>query len=98
MRCRPPSGSPRLGWNYGARSRPHPSNPRHRSPKTPPSEEREGGWNDRQLTEKFRFDESWDSPANRKLHDMRPLLNFSCPSHPVGAEKGLTSFVAVVGP
>ncbi len=59
--------------------------------------ERKEGWNDRQLTEKFRFDESWDSPANRKLHDMRPP-NFFCPSHPEGLEKGFTSFVAVVGP
>ena len=59
--------------------------------------EREAGWNDRQLTERFRFDESWDSPANRGLHDMRPP-NFFCPSYPEGAEKGYTSFVAVVGP
>jgi len=59
--------------------------------------EREEGWNDRQLTEKFRFDESWDGPANRKLHGMRPP-NFFCPSHTESAEKGFTSFLAVVGP
>ncbi|WP_165246821.1 DUF1559 family PulG-like putative transporter [Paludisphaera soli] len=54
-------------------------------------------WNDRQLTEKFRFGEPWDSPRNRSLHSMRPP-NFFCPSHPDRAERGLTSFVAVVGP
>jgi hypothetical protein len=59
--------------------------------------EKEEGWNDRQLLQRFRFDEPWDSPANRKLHDMRPP-NFFCPSHPEGLEKGFTSFVAVVGP
>jgi hypothetical protein len=59
--------------------------------------ERTEGWNDRQLTERFRFDESWDSPANRGLHDMRPP-SFFCPSYPEGAQKGYTSFVAVVGP
>jgi hypothetical protein len=59
--------------------------------------EREEGWNDRQLTERFRFDESWDSPANRKLHDMRPPI-FFCPSHAEGIAKGFTNIVAVVGP
>jgi hypothetical protein len=59
--------------------------------------ERTEGWNDRQLTEKFRFDEPWDSPANRKLHDMRPP-NFFCPSCPEHAARGFTCFVAVVGP
>ena len=59
--------------------------------------ERQEGWNDRQLTERFRFDEPWDSPANRRLHDMRPP-NFFCPSHAQCAEKGFTSFVVVVGP
>jgi Protein of unknown function (DUF1559) len=58
--------------------------------------EREDGWNDCQLTNKFRFDEAWDSPSNRKLHAMRPP-DFFCPSHPESAERGFTSFVAVVG-
>jgi Protein of unknown function (DUF1559) len=59
--------------------------------------EKAEGWNDRQLTERFRFDEPWDSPANRKLHDTRPPI-FFCPSDPEGAEKGFTAYVAVVGP
>jgi hypothetical protein len=59
--------------------------------------ERVEGWNDRQLTDKFRFDEPWDSPANRKLHGMRPP-NFLCPSYPEGEGKAFTSFLAVVGP
>jgi hypothetical protein len=59
--------------------------------------ERENGWNGGQLTEKFRFDEAWDSPNNRRLHDMRPP-NFFCPNQPDRAENAYTSFVAVVGP
>jgi hypothetical protein len=55
------------------------------------------GWNDRQLTERFRFDEPWDSPANRELHGMRPPI-FFCPSHSEGDQKGFTAFAAVVGP
>ena len=59
--------------------------------------ERQEGWNERQLTKSFRFDEPWDSPANSKLHGMRPP-NLFCPSHPVSAEMGFTSVVVVVGP
>ena len=41
-----------------------------------------------QLTRRFRFDEAWDSPANRKLHDMRPPSYF-CPSRPRGCREGV---------
>jgi prepilin-type processing-associated H-X9-DG protein len=43
----------------------------------------------------YRFDEPWDGPNNRKLHDLI-VSAYSCPSHP--GPRCSTSYVAVVGP
>lgn len=50
------------------------------------------------LARGFRFDEPWDSPNNRKLHDLDPNTNWHCPSDPARARSNETQFVAVVGP
>ena len=49
------------------------------------------------LYNQIKLDEPWDGPNNRKFNGRRPLL-FSCPSHLDDAEKGYTSYVAVIGP
>ncbi len=46
----------------------------------------------------FHFDEPWDSPNNRKLHNLPQFSWFRCPSEPDSARSTETSYVAVVGP
>jgi hypothetical protein len=53
-----------------------------------------GGW----LAGGFRFDEPWDSPNNRKLHNLTPYTVLHCPCDPATAGSTETYFVAVVGP
>jgi len=55
-------------------------------------------WFGGRLAGGFRFDEPWDSPNNRKLHQLEPYTVLHCPSHPSGAGSTETHFVAVVGP
>jgi type II secretory pathway pseudopilin PulG len=43
----------------------------------------------------YRMDEPWDGPNNRRLIEQRPTI-FDCPSRRAG--RGLTSYVAIVGP
>ena len=43
----------------------------------------------------YNMAEPWDGPNNRKLLDLRPNV-YDCPSR--GAGRGLTSYVAIVGP
>jgi prepilin-type processing-associated H-X9-DG protein len=45
----------------------------------------------------YRFDEPWDGPNNRKLHDTVMKI-YSCPSHDEKQPKTNTSYVAVIGP
>src|SRR5262245_45684456 len=45
----------------------------------------------------YRFDEPWDGPNNRKLHDIA-LKIYSCPSRDEKQPKTDTSYVVVVGP
>jgi Protein of unknown function (DUF1559) len=45
----------------------------------------------------YRFDEPWDGPNNRKLHDV-VLKVYSCPSRPEKQPKTDTDYVVVVGP
>lgn len=59
--------------------------------------DRTNGWIGDQFWQKFRYDEPWDSPYNRRFHSIRPGC-FFCPSDPKAAEKGYTSVLAVVGP
>lgn len=49
------------------------------------------------LVKNFHFDEPWDSPNNRKLHDL-VWASFQCPSGPSGPTSTETNYVAVVGP
>lgn len=51
----------------------------------------------RALYDKYRFDEPWDGPHNRKLHDT-VLEVFRCPDDSGGKKSTMTSYVAVVGP
>ena len=46
--------------------------------------------------DQYRFDEPWDGPHNRKLHDIA-IPVFRCPSERAGAETD-TSYLAVIGP
>lgn len=49
---------------------------------------------------KYRFDEPWDGPNNRKLHDTEANL-FTCPEQSAGARGNRntdTSYVVIVGP
>src|SRR3954465_14889144 len=43
----------------------------------------------------YRFDEPWDGPNNRKLHDMR-VSAYACPAN--FRTGRMTSYVAVLGP
>jgi prepilin-type processing-associated H-X9-DG protein len=47
------------------------------------------------IYDRYRFDEPWDGPNNRKLHDLR-VSSYACPSHP-GARSS-TCYAAIVGP
>ncbi len=47
------------------------------------------------IYDQYRFDEPWDGPNNRKLHDLI-VSTYACPSHP--RQDRSTSYVAVVGP
>ena len=49
------------------------------------------------LYDAYRFDEPWDGPNNRKLHNQYPAY-FCCPSGNAKQPKGETNYVAVVGP
>ncbi|HLA85507.1 MAG TPA: DUF1559 domain-containing protein [Thermoguttaceae bacterium] len=49
------------------------------------------------LYNQYRFDEPWDGPNNRKLHDKMPEV-FRCASRPSGSNPYETSYVAVTGP
>jgi prepilin-type processing-associated H-X9-DG protein len=44
---------------------------------------------------RYRFDEPWDGPNNRRLHDL-VVSAYVCPSHPRPGHS--TAYVAVVGP
>jgi|SRR5579864_1127393 len=50
----------------------------------------------RDLFERFRLDESWDSPHNRALLSQMPEV-YACPSDP-GRQEGLTRYQVIVGP
>jgi len=50
-----------------------------------------------ELYEKYRFDEPWDGPNNRKLEEEMPMF-FRCPRQPARPNPYATSYVAVVGP
>jgi len=52
---------------------------------------------EKNLYNKYRFDEPWDGPNNRKLLGQMPE-GFRCPSQPGGPNSTETSYVAVVGP
>src|SRR5689334_22115089 len=47
------------------------------------------------IYDRYRFDEPWDGPNNRKLHDL-VVSAYACPSHPNPGHA--TTYVAVVGP
>jgi hypothetical protein len=49
------------------------------------------------LYDAYRFDEPWDGPNNRKLHNQYPAY-FCCPACWQKQPKGETNYVAVVGP
>jgi hypothetical protein len=46
---------------------------------------------------RYRFDEPWNSPNNRKIADLGLHRHFVCPSRPGGAEALTTDYVVVVG-
>jgi len=46
---------------------------------------------------RYRFDEPWDGPNNRKLHSVE-IDQYRCPAEEAGAAATMTSYVAVVGP
>ena len=46
------------------------------------------------IYDQYRFDEPWDGPNNRKLHDLI-VSPYACPSHP--GRRDSTSYVTVVG-
>ncbi|MEO6808096.1 MAG: DUF1559 domain-containing protein [Isosphaeraceae bacterium] len=48
------------------------------------------------LYQRYRFDEPWDGPHNRLLHDI-PISLFSCPNHTDHVNRHETSYLAVVG-
>ena len=48
------------------------------------------------LYDQYRFDEPWNGPNNRKLHDQEPWGVFHCPLQKDGS--GIASYFAVVGP
>ena len=50
----------------------------------------------RNLYKQYRFDEPWDGPNNRPLHDVI-LKIYSCPSQPASQPRTATSYVVVVG-
>jgi prepilin-type processing-associated H-X9-DG protein len=47
------------------------------------------------IYDRYRFDEPWDGPNNRKLHDLI-VSPYVCPSHPRPGHS--TAYAAVVGP
>jgi hypothetical protein len=47
------------------------------------------------IYDRYRFDEPWDGPNNRTLHDLT-VSTYACPSHP--RQGHATAYVAVVGP
>jgi len=50
------------------------------------------------LYDQIRLDEPWDSEYNKQFHDQMPSY-YICPSaKPGGKEKGLTSYMRIVGP
>jgi len=51
----------------------------------------------RNLYKQYRFDEPWDGPTNRQLHDV-VLKLYSCPSRPANQPATDANYVAVVGP
>jgi hypothetical protein len=53
------------------------------------------GW---RLVDGFHFNEPWDSPNNRKLHNLPAHTLFQCPDDPASGESAETNYVAVVGP
>jgi hypothetical protein len=61
-------------------------------------QDRTDGWFGGRLAGGFRFDESWDSPNNRKLHQLQPYTVLHCPSHPARTGSTDTHYVAVLGP
>jgi prepilin-type processing-associated H-X9-DG protein len=48
-----------------------------------------------EIYERYRFDEPWDGPNNRKLHDL-VVSAYRCPSHPDQGHSA--AYLAVVGP
>ena len=60
--------------------------------------DRTENWLGGRLAGGFHFDEPWDSPNNRKLHQLEPYTVLHCPSHPDGMDSTDTHYVAVVGP
>ena len=54
--------------------------------------------NQKGLYDQIRLDEPWDSEYNKQFHDQMPSM-YVCPSAKPGAkEKGLTSYMRIVGP
>ncbi len=49
------------------------------------------------LYDKYRFDEPWDGPHNRFLHQ-EIVTTYACPSRSTRQSKNETSYVAVIGP
>ena len=49
----------------------------------------------KEIYDRYRFDEPWDGPNNRKLHDLT-VSAYVCPSHP--EERHATAYAAVIGP
>lgn len=52
---------------------------------------------DNSFWSKYRFDEPWDGPNNRKFASQIPDCYF-CPNHPDAKVRGLTSYFVVTGP
>jgi prepilin-type processing-associated H-X9-DG protein len=51
---------------------------------------------ERALYDRYRFDQPWDSPANRAVAETIPRV-YRCPAAPAGC-RGETSYVMIVGP
>ena len=49
----------------------------------------------RSIYDRYRLDEPWDGPNNRKLHDLI-VSAYACPSHP--GQGHSTAYAAVLGP
>ncbi len=49
----------------------------------------------RAIYEQYHFDEPWDGPNNRRLHDLI-VSAYACPSH--AGQGNSTSYAAVIGP